>query len=267
MGKQWHIRPLRLIFHRPVQIVTNGGWILVCISLYFSPSSWLTVKGNRVRSAVTPPAASLVPNIHRKSNPFSPSGKADWVSPLHPAAKQRDMHVSNGGVLQNPLLPPRHETRNSSAQGSKLASESAVFSEVDGTGTAVRPFAKMSRNPKMPPPIPRKPVSLSSKRIIDGAPVSLSRLSESSAANLVQGYEDKFEMSHLPICSMNTNKGYGENVASSKDPDLLGFQCSKATLSHGGMLTKSTQNNSAKSNGDLLGDSDGDSIKWRSLLP
>ena len=89
-----------------------------------------------MKATVQPPKEGFVPNPQRISNPFSRDTEPDWV--LTSGLKRRDTDMC---VERKPLPPPRHRT----------------FDAINST---------QSREPrvldKVPPTIPRKPLSLTS---------------------------------------------------------------------------------------------------------
>lgn len=205
---------------------------------------------------MTPPRAGLVPNIHRKSNPFASDEEADWVPASRPVGKQREIRV-NDGVSQRPALPPRRGTSESSTYGSSSAQGNVGRSGVHRTGSANRLPVRASRDQKTPPPIPRKPTSLSSKENAYNVP-STKPLDRSATIPSIQSMDYGKIGSSLPI--------RGNSRASPKDTESTGSQTGKESHPHEDLLTGPTQNDNANSVGDLL-DHGGEEVKWKSLLP
>lgn len=100
-----------------------------------------------VKATLKPPS-NTIPNPQRHSNPFTPDAEPDWVSIPTPPSPKPNHQIER----KPPPPPPRQSTTSSvgttSSQGSGFVSASES------------PIEK----PKVPPVIPRKPISLSSGR-------------------------------------------------------------------------------------------------------
>lgn len=218
-------------------------------------------------SAPARSATDLVPNIHRKSNPFSLNGGADWIPKSPSIGNPRDMHINDG--LQRPPLPPRRGTKESQVHQARLVRENADQSQVGETETGTASPVSVSSGRKLPPPVPRKPDSFNSKRNIDTMPVSKS--SKPVTTRLVQNFDAQSAKSRSTISSIYGDKGRtsplveGDHQGSLKEPGLLGPLPSRTKRPLGVLPAKPILENRDSSE-DLLGDGD-DKIGWKSLLP
>ncbi|KAB8202267.1 SacI homology domain-containing protein [Aspergillus parasiticus] len=99
---------------------------------------WWLENGALVKSALKPPGDGYNLNIHHSSNPFSSSSDASWIN-THRSFERQTITKNQNTVSQGPQLSPRLKVQ---------------IPPVDrSTGKAA-------------PPIPRKPVSLSSKQCL-----------------------------------------------------------------------------------------------------
>jgi hypothetical protein len=95
------------------------------------------VTGAPVKATVQPPNEGYIANAHRKSNPFT--ADIDWVESSTSSEHSTTSCVQIG---RKPMLPPRRDTLGSS------------------TGSTSPQSVKSAR---LPPAVPRKPLSLSSQ--------------------------------------------------------------------------------------------------------
>jgi len=135
---------------------------------------WWLDNGVPAQSTLRPPGRGMSPNPNRPSNPFTPSDEPDWVKvdgepvagPL--PTRSRAAFQGAGKVVPPRKLPPAHGSSESLPQ---LPPRRAM-PQNDGTGTS-RPESPASQNSaptrsastasrKPAPPIPRKPMALSS---------------------------------------------------------------------------------------------------------
>ncbi|KAL1983930.1 hypothetical protein VTN96DRAFT_9783 [Rasamsonia emersonii] len=135
----------------------------------FPPASsdrhkWWLDQGSHVRSTIKPPEHGQIPNIYRKSNPFSPSAEPDWIT-LQQSSEEnggQDFNRSSLPVKTPPKPPvPRRLAKSSTIQTTPLESDTQTKqnSSNDRSVSSQKPG---DLNPReLPPPIPRKPVSLS----------------------------------------------------------------------------------------------------------
>ena len=238
--------------HGLVQIATDGGWIMVFISVY-SLSFYvhhLTLIGASVRSAVTPPVSGSVPNIHRKPNPFSLSEESDWVSLPHSASGQLHGKVGEKTLSKPPLPPRRRKGEAPRQQG--LIREDVSGSESDGGETSSAQVPRSS--PGVPPPIPRKPDSLSRRRDADNASVL-----ESPA--YLPNRPKRPEIRHPPANHLSSRE-VGNRVTSLKGgirpPDKGNHYSDSAAVSSGQASSANTEN---------LLDEEDEKIEWNPLVP
>ncbi|OJJ43013.1 hypothetical protein ASPZODRAFT_136894 [Penicilliopsis zonata CBS 506.65] len=124
---------------------------------------WWLDNGAPARSTIKPPAAGLRPNVNGKSNPFSYDGD-DWIPIEKPINRAQDT-LPKTAIPEQPPLPPRHDTvnvpvfQNEILDNTRKSSELMVPKRADTLAVdARRPVPSQN-----PPPVPRKPVSLSMK--------------------------------------------------------------------------------------------------------
>lgn len=115
-----------------------------------------------MRSTIKPPEHGQIPNIYRKSNPFSPSTEPDWVT-LQPSSEENGVQDFNRLSLpvKTPPKPPvpRRLAKSSTIQTTPLQSDTETKQNSSNDRSVPRPGDLNPKEP--PPPIPRKPVSLS----------------------------------------------------------------------------------------------------------
>lgn len=151
-----------------------------------------------MRSTVKPPTDGLIPNPHRKSNPFSPSGEPDWVYGPGSADERKDSgsdcskSASSKGITPpKPPAPRRHGKSNMLLHQSDTVTEpkEVLFGE---TSTFMPASDTALGEPKAPPPVPKKPASLSSRHDPNDDASSSSRSSTTSSRH-VHGPKDANE--------------------------------------------------------------------------
>ncbi|CAI7635984.1 unnamed protein product [Penicillium glandicola] len=101
-------------------------------------SRWWLDNGASVKATVHPPRQGYIPNAQRKSNPFS--ADIDWVASPGSIEKKNTDPVQV--MREKPMLPPRRDTCDSP------------------TGSL---SPQMVETRRIPPAVPRKPLSLSSQ--------------------------------------------------------------------------------------------------------
>ena len=180
------------------------------------------------------PKAGLVPNIHRESNPFYPDKTAEWVSKPPAVGNRRGITVD--GAQEKPPLPPRRGTRKSQAGETEPDSSSS---------------GEVSCNRKVPPPVPRKPQSFSSKQTESS--MLASKSPEPLAAHRIQSFGSQSARSQLPISSVHSGEDYRNQIPSPEGSISSRRLPSRAAEGVGGLE-------------DLLGGED-DKIGWKSLVP
>lgn len=120
----------------------------------------LTKPGTPVKATLKPPT-NTIPNSNRLSNPFTPDAEPDWISTPTPptSTSTRTPHSPTPSATPSPThrierKPPPPPPRQSTA------------SSVGTTSSQGSGFVSASESPiersKVPPAIPRKPISLSS---------------------------------------------------------------------------------------------------------
>lgn len=212
----------------------------------------LTLIGTSARSAVTPPASGSVPNVHRKPNPFSLSEESDWVS--LPRSPSGQLHGKVGEkAISKPPLPPRRGKGEGPRQP-RLVSEDIGGSEVgDGGGPS---SAQVPRSSPAPPPIPRKPDSLSRRRNADNASTDVLG-SPPSLPNRPK----RADIRHPPANHSSSGE-VGDRVNSLKGgirpPDKGRHYNSSAAVNLGQPSSADTEN--------LLDEGD-EKIEWKPLVP
>ena len=134
----------------------------------------------------------VVPNIHRKPNPFSLGEEDDWVSSPHPASGRRHGKVGDGPNPAKPPLPPRRRNEES-PRPSLSVGEDDCGGLKSAHGRETSSIAGMPRD-TVPPPIPRKPDLLSRKRNTgnsDSASVDVGRGNRATPGDLLDGGDEK----------------------------------------------------------------------------
>ena len=138
----------------------------------------IPIIGAPGKTTVQPPREGHVANIQRKPNPFSPDSEPDWVPASDLARK--------GTVDRKPAPPPRN---GAISNGLKSPAPSG---ERPRTGKAP------------PPPVPRKPLSLSS---------------QSSTPKSTSGSQAQLGSSQLGSARSQSSRSTGRSGADA--PDLL----------------------------------------------
>lgn len=136
--------------------------------------------GTPAKSLVASPAHGYILNPHRKSNPFYFDGENDWVS--SPSSANTQWSTRKGGdINERHRFPPRDNTSpNRSNMHGDLLDFSSEHDESENTGSVI--VQTQLHTAQKAPPIPRKPVSLSSQqgRTI---PMSDNSMSDAEAHN------------------------------------------------------------------------------------
>ncbi|GMF81901.1 unnamed protein product [Aspergillus oryzae] len=105
-----------------------------------------------------PPGDGYNLNIHHSSNPFSSSSDASWIN-THRSFKRQTITKNQDTVSQGPQLPPRLKVQIPPIdRGTGSHSSSSL--------NTINRYSGQLGNEKAAPPIPRKPVSLSSKQCL-----------------------------------------------------------------------------------------------------
>ncbi|KAE8147649.1 SacI homology domain-containing protein [Aspergillus avenaceus] len=123
---------------------------------------WWLENETPVKSTVRLPDNEHILDVHHGSNPFSFNDGADWVDTRY-LIKDQTYTDGYGYVSRTPSLPPRVKTES-------LIYPEAISQEPSSVGiTEAQDVNRTTTRPlddgKMAPPIPRKPVSLTSKQI------------------------------------------------------------------------------------------------------
>ncbi|KAB8240151.1 SacI homology domain-containing protein [Aspergillus flavus] len=119
---------------------------------------WWLENGALVKSALRPPGDGYNLNIHHSSNPFSSSSDASWIN-THRSFKGQTITKNQDTVSQGPQLPPRLKVQIPPIdRGTGSHSSSSL--------NTINRYSGQLGNEKAAPPIPRKPVSLSSKQCL-----------------------------------------------------------------------------------------------------
>lgn len=214
-----------------------------------------------MKSIIKPPADGFSVNIHRNPNPFSSDEEPDWVCVS--STTRKDITDDEKAIAQRPPIPPGCELLDI------VSTQSDIDGHLDAWGTKGTPL--VARDMKTPPPIPRKPVSLSARE-------SQHNTSTKKYAHYGQGAEQflgdkdddlKGRMAEAETkCDISSLQRGGLNSAASfpisRGP---GSPVSDSTSqSHGGIRMQRAAGVEKNAN-DLLNDSVDESITWKPLLP
>lgn len=214
-----------------------------------------------MKSIIKPPADGFSVNIHRNPNPFSSDEEPDWVCVS--SAARKDIIDDETAIAQRPPIPPGCELHDI------VSTQSGIDSHLDAWGTKGTPV--VARDMKTPPPIPRKPVSLSARESQHNAPTK-KYAHYGQGAEQISGDRDddlKGRIAEAETkCDISSLQGGGLKSATSfpisRGP---GSPISDSTSqSHGGLRVQRAAGVEKNAN-DLLNDSVDESITWEPLLP
>lgn len=193
-----------------------------------------------------PPANDFAVNVDRNSNPFSSNDESDWVRISSSSewgtyinsntnTGQASPRSSEGEPLDVP--PTQPEAGNQ---------QSIVARKTQGS-------RKETQDAKTPPPIPRKPISLSSREKLHDV--------KQGQTPLMRDGDITQSESHLqPINDLSSLED-AESCSTSRDSGLP----SSSAHRHNGQQAQEYTNTGRDTN-DLLGDIMDGSITWKPLL-
>ena len=211
-----------------------------------------------MKSIITPPADGFSVNINRNPNPFSSDEEPDWVC----VSAQKYIDIEKA-IAQRPPIP----------SGGELLDIVETQSGTDGHLGAweTRGPLLVARDMKTPPPIPRKPVSLSARESQHNVPTTkhahygqgaeqISRDKDEDLKGRMAEAETKRGISSLQGGGLNSatsfpiSRGPGSPVSDSTSQSYGGLRMQRAA-------------GVEKNANDLLNDSVDESITWKPLLP
>lgn len=202
-------------------------------------------------------------NIHHSSNPFSSNSDTSWIN-THGSTKRQTFTKDQDTVPQGPQHSPKLKVQISPvAQGAGSHSSSSL-------GNTVNRYTGHPGNEKAAPPIPRKPVSLSSKQCLTGSwPVTSTPQAVADTESILKesnpmGRNLGDKVNTVDISSTSTERLSGTGT-------LNGFWLDRRE-EHG--QAKSSHTNpsfrSPRSTGeisDLLSGTGDETIEWEPLIP
>lgn len=132
-------------------------------------SAALTIAGAPIRSEIRPPRDGLIPNYYRKSNPFAADSEPDWISPSTQTGADGFRTVGKTGQ-ERPPVPPR--SGGVVTPSGTIATRSHVPVALEEDLVSRSTAASL---PKSPPPVPSKPIALSSRPRPSPPPKNITR--------------------------------------------------------------------------------------------
>ncbi|KAE8398191.1 SacI homology domain-containing protein [Aspergillus pseudonomiae] len=221
---------------------------------------WWLESGALVKSALKPSSDGYNFNIHHSSNPFSSSSDMSWVN-THGSAKRQPIIKNQDTVSQGSQFPPRPKVQILPVE---LSTESP--SSLDNT---INRYTGHLGSEKAAPPIPRKPVSLSSKQRLTGSwPVTSTPQTAAATEHIFKGYNrlgqnigDKVNTVDTPSASTERLKNTGVSTGFWLDrQEKHGQGKSLHTDPSVGSPPRSTSD-------DLLDGTADEIIEWKPLIP
>lgn len=220
-----------------------------------SSAAVLTIAGAPVRSAISPPSDGLIPNYYRKSNPFTADAEQDWISPS-------TRLVANGvrSVKQTdqdrPPVPPRAGGLVSPSGTIDARNHVPIAREKD-----LARIATTSSVAKSPPPVPSKPIALSSRAHPSPPPTKITRAasvpnSRSRVLASDRGSQSSFASTRSQLTPSPRNPSAGTQSAEHVNAPRTNVASSAGRIpgTYGGARA-------------LLDDDASDNLDWKPLLP
>lgn len=153
-----------------------------------------------MRSTVRPPADGLIPNPHRKSNPFAftSSEEPDWVYAPGSADGRKGSGFDPKSTFSKGIAPPKPPAPRRHGKSNMLLDQSDTVTEpkevpFGETSTSTPASGKTLGEPKAPPPVPKKPALLSSSHNPNIDASSSSSRSSTTSSRHVHGLKDGSE--------------------------------------------------------------------------
>lgn len=208
-----------------------------------------------MKSVIKPPADGFSVNIHRNPNPFSSEEEPDWVFVSHGARKDLD---DDKAIAQRSLIPPGSELLDT------VPTQSGIGDHNMGAWEA-KETPLVARDMKTPPPIPRKPVSLSARESQHSAPTM-------KYAHHGQGTEQSLRNRDEDPRRRITKTGTKCGISSLQGGNLNSATSLPISRGPGSPMSDTTSHSHGaagveKNANDLLDDSVDGNITWKPLLP
>lgn len=209
-----------------------------------------------MKSTIHPPADDFFVNIYRSPNPFSANDEPDWIHLSRPGRSDIGLEDSSSAVQVRPQ-----------ASGCELVDVSAQPESPNMGVREADKSPKTARSIKTPPPIPRKPVLLSSKESRHNI----------SATGTARAGQDNGQTSLDGAESLNRQAG-NTNVLTSQQGEGSSGPASSSASQHPETPNLDTMHSydgsraqrptaTKKEANDLLGDNVDSSISWKPLVP
>ncbi|KAE8371217.1 SacI homology domain-containing protein [Aspergillus bertholletiae] len=226
---------------------------------------WWLENGAPVRSALRPPGDEYNLNIHHSSNPFSSSrSDTSWIN-THDSTERQTITNKHDSVSQGPHFPPG--LRVQILPVNRGAGSHSPSSLDNTTNRYTGPLD----NEKAAPPIPRKPVSLSSKQCLTGSwPATGATQTVADTEPTPKGYN---VMERNLGCKVNTINASSTSSERSPDTSLLNNiwldrqkECGQGKNFHNTPSVRSPPRSTGEVN-DLLSGAGDEIIGWKPLIP
>jgi len=193
-----------------------------------------------------PPANDFAVNVNRNSNPFSSNGEPEWVRISDPSEWDTDMNSKTNTGQTSPRSSECELLGVSPTQPEAADQQSIVAWETQGS-------RKVIQGVKTAPPIPRKPISLSSReKSHDVKPGQTPLMRDEDTFRSESHLRSMNDLSPLEHAkSGSTSRGSGSRPSHAQP--------------HNGQETQQYTNTGRDTN-DLLGDINDGGITWKPLL-
>lgn len=227
---------------------------------------WWLENGALVKSALRPPGDWCSLNIHHSPNPFSSSRDTYWINTDNPTERQNSI-PSRDPVPPKPQITPRIKAQHQSVDWNtrpQPSSSLGISGHLGSTNTYTRPLG----DGKTAPPIPRKPVSLSSRQCPTGAcpvtdmPQTVATTDKpifNGFGPMVQNLESKAHTISTPCISTKRS--------TDTDKFYLGRQEHEVERNFHANPPAGSRLKSTYENNGLLDGTVGDIINWKPLNP